>query len=104
VQAVAVRELKVEFAALLEFRGRDADFFLGFANGGFQGGFPRLDFSARAVDLARAKSPLLADEQDPAVLDDEAEIGPLARLPAGPLGNWDFGLGVFDSGFWDFLR
>ena len=54
VQAVAVGELEVQFTALFERRRGDADFLLGFANGGGQRGFPRLDFPARTVDLARA--------------------------------------------------
>jgi hypothetical protein len=82
----------------------DSDLLLRFADCRLQRGFAGLELAAGGVNFSGAEAALLADEQDAAVLDDEAEIGPLARLPAGPLGIWDCGMRVFDFGFWDFLR
>jgi len=101
MQAVAVGKLEMQLTALLERRRGDADFLLGFADGRGERGLPWLDLAAGTVDFARAQPSLLANEQNAAVVDDKAEVGPLARLPAGPFGRWD-GTRVFDLGFLGF--
>ena len=56
MQAVTVRELKVQYPALLNRERRHADLFLRFANRRLERRFARLDLSARPVNLARAQA------------------------------------------------
>src|SRR5678816_777379 len=61
VQAVAIGELKVQLSAILEEQWSYANFLLNFANGGVEGGFTGFQFTAGAIDLARAEAALFAD-------------------------------------------
>ena len=78
-EAVAIGELEVQHAAFFDLQRRDADLFLRLANRRVERSLAGLEFAAGTVDLARAEAAFFADEQHAAVLDDEAEIGVLAR-------------------------
>jgi hypothetical protein len=81
----------MQFSTLLEHRRRNTNLLLGLSDRRIKRGLARLDLAARPIDFARAESALLADEEYAAVLDDEAKVGPLARLPALPFRRWNDG-------------
>jgi hypothetical protein len=94
VEAVAVRELKVQFSARFDSMRSDADLLLRLPHGASVGLFARLDATARGIDFSRSEAALFTDEEDLSVLDDKTQRCPLARLPLVPEivhGGGDYG-------------
>ena len=87
VQGVAVGELEVQLPALLRIARGDAEFFLHLADDRLQRRFARFEAAARTVDFSRSQTALLVDKEHFVTAGDKAKVGPLARLPGGPVGR-----------------
>src|SRR5262245_58662423 len=84
-ESVAVDELKAQMAAAPRRAGRDADFFLRFADRGGLRCFALFDPAAGSIDLSCPETALLFDEERFATANDEEQHGDVARLPAFPI-------------------
>jgi hypothetical protein len=85
MEAIAIGELKKEFAAQFRIHGGDAEFFLCFANGGGGGGFAGFDAAAGSIDFAGTKAAFFMDEQDLVAFEDKAKDGTVGGSPAAPV-------------------
>src|SRR6266852_305713 len=71
MQAVAVAELKMQFAARFGPERLDAELLKGLSPGRLQGRLARIHLATGSVDLARAETALLPDEQNLFLTHDE---------------------------------
>ncbi|SQD92393.1 protein of unknown function [Candidatus Bipolaricaulis anaerobius] len=85
----AVGELEPELTARFDAQRGDPQLLFHLAHRARRRRFPMLDVAARAVDLARPQAPLLVDEEDLPIADDEEERCLLLGFPPRPVDVFD---------------
>ena len=85
MKAIAIDELKVKFSSQLGAESLDANFFAGLSQSRLDGGLTGFYSPDRTVDLSRAQSALLADEQDVSLAHHKKQCRKLLRLPVRPV-------------------
>ena len=84
-QAVAVGELELVVPTPCGCSANDAELLFKFAERSRRWGLSGLDPSARPIDLACSKPPLLANQEDALLLDDEEQRGVIGGGPVFPV-------------------
>ena len=85
LHAVAVAELKIQFAMVLRPDWFDPEFLESLAQGRVERGFTRIDFAPRSINFTSSETAFLADEKDSFLAHDEEKVGADTWLPVCPV-------------------